>query len=251
VAARGFRTVSPLIAGAALALLPAAPAPAQAVQPHPSQYLSGMQTPQFPPAGDWAEVVTVTAKWIVLQNEKGQQFPVAIDSIAEFVIRWPIHPGQITPGAIVETTGIDLGSNQIRTDHVDVFEGNARRLVQPTYQQIIGFGRTPTSFDYQNQNLYGVRIALLPGEDQIPNRLHVAGPVAGLDPLQIAFGGNNAVAVLPSAVGLFFSQVTPGTFSFLRPGDLVYVIPSDVTARSLILNQMVAYKSIPLSQFVP
>jgi len=234
-----------------LLVLPALAARGQVVVQPPSQFMSGMQTPKFPPSGDWAEVVTVTSKWIVLQNEKGQQFPVSIEAIGEFVMRWPIPAGAITPGAVVETTGIDLGTNQIRTDHVDVFEGAARRLVQPIYQQIIGYGRTPTSFDYQNYNLYGVRIPLLPGEDQMPNRLHIAGPIVGVDPMRIGTGGNNAVAVLPSAGGLFFSQVTPGTFSFLRPGDLVYVIPSDVTVKTLVLGQMVGYKSVPLSQFVP
>lgn len=234
-----------------LVLIAGRPAGAQAIVQNPSQYTSGMQNPQMPPAGDYAEVVTVTAKWIVLQNQKGQQFPVAIDSIAEFVIRWPVDPAQLAIGSIIETTGIDLGSNQLRTDHVDLFEGSARRLVQPVYQQIIGYGRTPTAFDYQRLNLYGVRIPLLPGEDQIPNRLHIAGPIAAFDPLRIAIGGNNVVTVFPGASGMYISQVTPGTFSLLRPGDLVYVIPTDMTAKTLILGQMVGYKSIPLSQFVP
>jgi len=224
---------------------------AQVVVLDPDLFNSGMQTPRFPPVGDWAEVVTVTSKWIVLQNEKGQQFPVAIDAIAEFVIRWPIDPTRITNNMIVETTGLDLGTNQIRTDHVDVFDGAARAMVRPTYQQIVGFDRRPTAFDVMNQNTYGIQIALLPGEDQIPDRLHLAGTPVGLNPLRIAIGGNNAVSVFPSAVGLFFSQVTPGNFNHLREGDLVYVIPSDVTAKTLVLSQMVGYKTIPLSQFVP
>lgn len=239
------------LAGLLCLLIPAGAATAQVVAQDPNLFASGMQNPRFPPAGDWAEVLTVTSKWVVLQNEKGQQFPVSLDAINEFVIRWPIDPAHITPNAIVETTGIDLGSNQIRTDHVDVFEGSARAMVRPTYQQIIGFDRRPTAFDIQNQTTYGVMIPLLPGEDQIPNRLHVAGPPIGLDPLRIAVGGNNAVAALPSAVGLFFSQVTPGTLSFLRRGDLVYVTPTDVTAKTLVLGQMVGYKPMPLSQFVP
>ena len=240
-----------LLATICLVLVPAGATRTRAIAQDSGFFTSGMQTPRFPPAGDWAEVVTATSKWLVLQNEKGQQFPVALDAINEFVIRWPIDPARITPSAIVEVVGIDLGTNQIRTDHVDVFEGSARSMVRPLYQQIIGFDRRPTAFDMLNQNTYGVRIALLPGEDQIPNRLHVAGSPIGLDPLRIAIGGNNSLAVFPSAVGLFYSQVTRGTFSFLRPGDLVYVVPTDVAAKTLVLGQMVGYKTIPLSQFVP
>ncbi len=223
----------------------------QVVITQPDQLVSGMRTPNFPPAGDWAEVVTVTSKWLVLQNQNGQQFPVALDSIGQFVLRWPINPDNISATALVETTGIDLGTNQIRTDHVDVFEGSARGLVRPILQQVIGYNRRPTAFDVQNQNNYGVFIPLLPGEDQIPNRLHICGPVAGGNPLRIAVGGNNAIAVLPFANGLFFSQVTPGAFGYLRPRDLVYVVPTDITPKSLILGQMVGYKQMPLSQFVP
>lgn len=226
-------------------------ATAQLVQ-QPNEFLqSGMQSPNFPPAGDWAEVLTVTPKWLVIQNRKGQQFPVSLDAVREFVIRWPIDPASITPSALVETIGIDLGSNRVRTDHVDVFEGQARSLVRPQFQQIVGYNRRPTAFDIQNKNIYGVYIPLLPGEDQLPNRLHVCGPAFGLNPLQIAVGGNNTVSVLPSDGGLFFSQVTSGSPGLLRPKDLVYVVPIDVNFKSLVLGQMVGYKTIPLNQFVP
>lgn len=223
---------------------------AQAVNPQSGSFASGM-APQFPPSGDWVEVVTVTPKWLVLQNQSGQQFPVSFDAVQQFVIRWPIAPERITAGALVETMGVDLGSNRIQTDHVDVFEGSARSMTRPTLQRVIGYNRRPTQFDVINQNIYGVYVPLLPGENQIPDRLHVAGPIAGYNPLSVAIAGNNAVSILPSGGGLFFSQVTAGSASLLRQGDLVYVVPSDMTPRSLILSQMVAYKTIPLSQFVP
>jgi len=233
-----------------LAALSASAARGQVVSP-PDLFVSGMQTPRFPQAGDWAEVVTVTPKWLVVQNQSGQQFPISLESIDEFVIRWPTSPERISPTALVETTGLDLGSNEMRTDHVDVFEGAARALARPMYQRIIGYGRTPTAFDIQNQNIYGVYIPLLPGEDQIPNRLQVAGPVVGVNPLRIAIAGNNSVAVYPGGSGLFFSEVTAGSATFLRPHDLVYVVTSDITPKTLVLSQMVAYKTMPLSQFVP
>ncbi len=214
-------------------------------------FRSGMQAPRMPEAGDWAEVVTVTPKWMVLQNQDGQQFPVSLDSVNQFMIRWPIDPRRISPNALVEAFGLDLGNNSIRTDHVDVFEGGARSMVRPMVQQVIGFNRRPTEFDRQNKNIYGVFIPLLPGEEQIPDRLHVVGPVAALDPLRIAVGGNNAVAVFPADNGFFFSQVTAGSSTYLRAGDLVYVVPSNMTPRSLILSEMVAYKKMTFQEFVP
>src|SRR5271157_3573526 len=45
--------------------------------------------PQLPPQGAWGEVINVTARWLVVQNHSGQQFPIAIDDIQEFLIRWP------------------------------------------------------------------------------------------------------------------------------------------------------------------
>ena len=223
---------------------------AQAIAPGQGMLQSGMQ-PRFSQSGDWGEVVTVTPKWLVVQNQQGQQFPVSLDAVNQFMLRWPIDPSQITPGALVETTGIDLGTNQIRTDHVDVFEGSARGMVQPLVQQVIGFGRRPTAFDLQNRNTYGVFIPLLPGEDKMPNRLHVVGPIAGYNPLRLAVAGNNAVSVFPLDTGLSFFQVTPGSSSFLREGDLVYVVPSDMTPKSLILSEMVGYKRMPIGEFVP
>jgi len=218
----------------------------------------------LPTQGGWAEVLTVTPKWLVLQTQEGQQLPVAFDSIQVFVMRWPTTLEQVSPDALVEATGIDLNSGRIQTDHVDVFEGNARSLVTPTVQPIIGYGRIPSPNDVyqmnpfqQNAFLYnvyqwnmvGYMNPLLPGENMIPRRLHLVGLIAGLDPLRIAAPGNTAVAVLPSETGLFVSQVTPGTQSMVRRGDLVFYQPVGANAKGLALGQLVVYKSIPLSQF--
>ncbi len=241
-----------ILAPALLAMmaLPTTGARAQVVYQDPGMLNSGMQTPRFQPSGDWVEIVTITSKWLVVQNRRGQQFPIALESVGEFYMRWPIDPARITPNAIVETTGLDLSTNRIRTDHIDVFERDGRMLVQPTYQRIIGFGRTQSVFDAQNQNIYGVSLPLLPGEDRIPDRLHVAGQIIGLDPVRIALGGNNALAVLPAATGLTFHEVTPGVVSLLRPGDLLYVIPTNVMPKTLVIGQMVAYKAMTKAQFV-
>ena len=57
--------------------------------------------PQLPPQGAWGEVINVTSRWIVVQNHSGQQFPIAIDDIQEFLIRWPTsieRPERTIPG---------------------------------------------------------------------------------------------------------------------------------------------------------
>src|SRR5438874_1362942 len=59
---------------------------------------SGMATANLSQQGEWAEVVTVTAKWMVLMNQQGQQFPVAINNIGLFVIRWPTTLDKVAQG---------------------------------------------------------------------------------------------------------------------------------------------------------
>jgi hypothetical protein len=222
----------------------------QILQP-PGYSQSGLAFPRIPPRGDWLEVVTVTPKWLVLQNERGQQFPASFEAIELFVMRWPTSLDQISPTALLEVTGIELSATQIRADHMDIFEGPARGLVTPTIEELVGFNRVVTPFDVQSMNIYGQTIPLLPGEEQIPNRLHVVGPLVGTNPIAIAAGGNNAVAVYPYVGGIFMTQVTPGSASFVRPGDLVYVVVPDATTKSLMLSQLVVYKSMSLRQFTP
>jgi hypothetical protein len=213
---------------------------------------SGIGAPNIPASGDWAEIVTVTSKWIVIQNQKGQQFPVSLDSIAEAMIRWPIDPSRISSNAMLEATGLDLASNGVQTDHVDVFEGNARGLVRPIYQKLIGFNRKPTAMDMLNVGLYGFYgIPMLPGEEMMPNRLHVAGPIAAMNPLRLVADSNNTVPIVPADGGITFTQVTPATISYLRAGDLLYVVPADMNQKTLILSQLVGYKAMALSNFVP
>src|SRR5713226_2051509 len=45
--------------------------------------------PQLPPQGAWGEVINVTTRWIVIQNHSGQQYPISVDDIGEFLVRWP------------------------------------------------------------------------------------------------------------------------------------------------------------------
>ena len=58
--------------------------------------------------------------------------------------------------------------------------------------------------------------------------------------------------VVPAGGGGFtLSQITPGSMALVRPGDLAYFVPVEARWKSLILDQLVIYKKIPLDQFHP
>jgi hypothetical protein len=217
--------------------------------------LSGMAATRVAPPGGWAEVLTTTPKWLVIQNQQGQQFPVAFADVQMFVIRWPTTLDQVAAGSLVEATGVDMGTNQVLTDHVDVYEGTAGQLgVFPTIQTIIGYNRIMTAFDVEQHNTYGIDYFryLSPGEFGIPPRLHVVGPIVNVNPvLSLGVGGGIAVSIIPSAGSLFITSITPGSASFVRKGDLVYFAPVEANPKSLVLSQLVVYKKIPQSQFTP
>lgn len=213
-------------------------------------FQSGVNQPMFPPGGGWARVLTSTDKWLVLVNEDNQQFPVAYDSTGLFVMRWPISPVALTPADLIEVTGVNLGTNQVAADHVDVYRGQARSLVQPTYQNIIGYNRVLTPFDIERQNNLGINLQymMMPGEEFLPPRLHVVGPPINASPLQIAVGGNNLVSIFNGNGTPTTTEVTQGVPSFVQPGDIAYVVPvpQRATSRSLAIAQLVIYKDFPV-----
>src|SRR5215213_7621901 len=71
--------------------------------------------PPPPPPGAWGEVIMANERWPVVQNNQGQQFPVAADSIQQFLVRWPATLKDLTNQSWVEATGIDAGSMTVRT----------------------------------------------------------------------------------------------------------------------------------------
>lgn len=214
---------------------------------------SGLMNPQYPTPGEWAEVLTVTDHWLVLVNQSGQQFPVSRDAINLFVIRWPTTPQRISPNSLIELSGIDLSTKSVQTNHVDVYYGAAANLVTPVLERTTGQGRALTVFDIWNQNRTGFNYLWMmnPNEPFTPMRLHVVGPPASTVPLTIALPGNDFISVVPGPSGFSMSQVTLGTFSVLRPGDLAFVAArrGQQTPRTLMLSQLVVYKQVPLDQF--
>jgi hypothetical protein len=220
--------------------------------------------PHLPPQGAWGEVINVTSRWIVIQNHTGQQYPIAVEDIQEFLVRWPISLDALTGQSVVEAIGQDLGNNVVQTDHIDVFEGSDRTLVSPTYNSVLpnnalvttidpGFNRYMSPWDYGGQNLlYGWAYPVNAGVLGIPSRLHIVGNAINRSPLQLGIPGNNVATVVPVANdGLSITQVTRGTITQVRKGDYAFMMPQQIGQRGLLLSQLVLYKTIPFRQFNP
>jgi hypothetical protein len=221
--------------------------------------------PPPPPEGAWGEVIMANARWIVIQNHQGQQFPIAMDSVRQFLVRWPTSINALTNASLVEAIGADFGSNVVSTTHIDVFEGSDQTLVSPGSNNIMSFNRAVTAIDpgfnrYMNgfdiaaQNqLYGWAYPVNPGiESSNPAQLHIVGNAINLNPLQIGLPGNNSATIVPAPGGnMTMSQVTRGSSSFAQKGDVVFLMPTQVAPKSLVLAQLVLYKKIPRSQFAP
>jgi hypothetical protein len=212
---------------------------------------SGMTTPHLPPEGVWAEVVTATPKWLVLQNQDGQQFPVSYDSVRLFLMRWPTAPNLLAPDAWLEATGIDTNSNSILAGHVDVYEGAAKAMVTPTLQTLIGYNRILTPGDVDQITSLGIYYPLLPGESAIPRRIHVVGPLIGVSPLAVATSGNSRLAIVGAMGYPDMTLVTQGTTSSVQAGDVVWCLPVSANTRSLALAQLVVFKKVPQNRFAP
>jgi hypothetical protein len=220
--------------------------------------------PQLPPDGAWGEVINATTRWIVIQNHSGQQYPISIDDIGEFLARWPYSVDSLTPGSVIEAVGRDLGSNTVEVTHVDAFEGGDRTLVQPTYNSILptgdlvttidpGFNRVMNAWDYGGQRmLYGWAFPVSPGIQGIPARLHVVGSVIQRDPLQLHVIGNNFATVIAGGNEVYtISQVTRGSINYVRKGDYAFMLPTRINPKGLSVSQLVLYKSTPFRLFNP
>lgn len=218
--------------------------------------------PPTPPQGAWGEVIFANNRWMVVQNYLGQQFPIANDAIAQFLVRWPTRLDAMTNQTVVEAMGPDVGNNTLRTEHIDVFEGSDRSLVQETFENLLpnnrpvttidpGFNRYMNAFDIGSQNLqHGWAYPVNPGLAGIPGQIHVVGNVLRVAPLlQVSIPGNNWASVMPDGGNMTITRVTRGNTSFAEKGDLVFLMPTDITPRTVALSQAVLYKKIPITQF--
>ena len=218
--------------------------------------------PHLPPEGAWGEVINATARWIVIQNHSGQQYPISVDDIGEYLVRWPTSLDNLGPQSVVEAVGQDVGSNTVEVSHVDVFEGPDRNLVQPTYNNLLsnnavvtavdpGFSRLMNAWDYAGQSqLYGWAYPTGMGGNLAPIRLHVVGTVVQRFPLQVSLPGNNfATVVAGDNIQFTMSQVTRGTSNLARKGDYAFLMPRQINPKGLVLSQLVLYKTVMFRQF--
>ena len=210
---------------------------------------ANMLAPNIPRSG-WAQVLTVTPKWIVLQTvADGRQYPVPVATIQLFLMRWPTTPNRIAADALVEVNGLEQGSNSVQAPHVDIYQGAARDLVTPMYLTA-GMGQVAPNLGLQTnlqfnmfQPLQGVGISPLMVN---PNPwVHVVGPIANLAPLQIGIGNNNFVSVVPSP-RMTMTTITVGSVALLRRGDLAYFLADTAAPKGLVLTQLIVEKNEPM-----
>jgi hypothetical protein len=209
---------------------------------------SRAQAPQGP-FGFWAEVVSVSDKWLVVQNERGQQFPIALNSASVdlFLIRWPTTPDRLDRDCLIEVTGLSGNNNVIASDHADVFRGASALLVAETVQPLVEARPLLNPMNILMMNIFGPVYLLPPGEINLPRRLHVVGFCVGNNPIRIAQGGNVFFTVVPGTL----TEVTPGLPRLIRPGDLAFCLVLNWNNQTLQLGQLVIYKPMPIDQFVP
>ena len=224
--------------------------------------------PPAPPKGAWGEVIMSNSKWLVIQNHEGQQFPIAVDSIEKFLIRWPTSLSAVTAESVVEAIGVQVNATQMRTDHVDVFEGSNRALVSPTFLSLTPNKVAQTSVDpvfnrFMNNSTIGAYNQqfgwVYPGDDDgvlvggnSATRVHVVNNAVSNDPLSVNIDGNNAITILDAETGpMTITEVTRGNAGLADKGDFVYLVPTDMTPRTVVLSQVVLYKKMPLRQYKP
>ncbi len=206
------------------------------------------QAPQLP-FGLWVEIISVSDKWVVIENERGQQFPIALspENVGLFLVRWPTSLDRLGPEFLVEATGLNGEGNVVLAPHVDVFRGANQFLVAPTVQPIV---ESRPLFDPMNvmmMNIFGPVYQLPPQEANIPRHMHVVGFCVGNAPLEVSQGGNVSFAIATDSM----TEVTRGTPGMLRPGDIAFCLVDGWNGRTLGLEEFIVYKALPIDQFVP
>jgi hypothetical protein len=199
----------------------------------------------------WAEVLSVTPRWVVLQAADGRQYPVDGASMGRFLVRWPITPPMVSPTALVEVEGLSPSVNVVATNNVEVYEGAARSLVTPTYITPTDAGilrqydATYTfGFDSMNQfwSLYPSQPAV--SMNNVNLLTYMVAPVVNTVPLMLGSPSNQAVRVIPAnGQNLQMTRIVVGTIDQLRPGDLVYAVPQFANNKSMSLSAAIVFKN--------
>lgn len=201
----------------------------------------------FPTQGFWAEVVTVTPKWLVVQNYAGQQFPISVQGVGELWIRQSINANEIAQGAMVETIGIEGVNERIVTDHIDVYDANLKSIAVAGTQLITGSGQVTNefwmTFGFSNGFIFPPSAADL----VMPTRRRIVGPAVGLaDGLHVAVDGNRSVTLVAAPGGLAITLLSQArSFGEVQPKDIAFVVlnpRAPFSLQSLNVAQMVVYR---------
>lgn len=213
---------------------------------------NGNDLPSFGLEGPgWAEVLSVTPKWIVLQTADGRQYPVSADSLGRFIVRWPILPSMVSSTALVEIEGSSPTVNLILTENVEVYEGAARNFVTPSFLTptdggiLRQYDATYTfGFDSMNQfwSMYPSQPAV--AMQNVPLMTYMVAPVANIVPLMLGTPSNQILRVAPANGQSYnLTRIVVGSVDQLRQGDLVYAVPQAATPKSMGLSVLIVYKN--------
>ena len=215
------------------------------------QNLASSNLPNFGLNGPgWAEVLSVTPKWVVLQAADGRQYPVSASALGRFIVRWPILPTMVSATAVVEAEGQSPSVNTVLTNYVEVYEGAARSFVSQTYITPTDAGilrqydATYTfGFDSMNQfwSMYPSQPAVAMQNVQLLT--YIVAPVVNIFPLMLGTPSNQAVRIAPANGQAYrMTRIVVGSIDQLRPGDLVYAVPADANTKGMALSVMIVYK---------
>lgn len=203
------------------------------------------------PFGIWVEVVSIGDRWLVVEDDAGKQYPVALaaDNIDLFLIRWPITLDLLGPDCTIEASGINGENSIVVAPHADVFRGANQAMVVPTFQPVVEPRVFMNPYNIMMMNIFGP-VYMLPAPDQVqPRQMHVVGPWiqnAGLTPA-IQQGGNSIYYIAADSM----TEVTPGNPLHVAPGDLAFCLIDDWNGRTLRLRELIVYKSMPTAMFAP
>ncbi|MFO0959638.1 MAG: hypothetical protein U0800_19755 [Isosphaeraceae bacterium] len=203
------------------------------------------------PFGIWAEVVSVSDRWLIVEDESGKQYPVALapNNLDLFLIRWPITLDRLGPDCLIEASGINGENSVVLAPHADVYRGANQGMVNPTFQPVFEPRVFMDPYNIMMMNIFGP-VYMLPAPDQVrPRQMHVVGPWMqnnGLTPV-IQQQGNAAYFISADSM----TEVTPGNPLLIRPGDLAFCLIDNWNGRTLRLQELVIYKSMPTDMFVP
>ncbi len=209
----------------------------------------------LPTQGGWARVIMVDNRWIVLQNDSRQQFPVNLTASKVFLMRWPSTLAEVSPTGLIEAHGPTLPSNGVETDHIDIYEGADRSMVQPTGIPYMTAAQLMPLMSMPGFNSYGTfypNFGVFPANllnQPLPAQTRVVGNLVGVDPIRVGVAGQNVQFIVPNEAGLTVTQVTRGVPSYVEKGDLAYFVPTSASTKTLDLNLLVVYKSMPLHMF--